>query len=293
MNTKTILAIPQFSNLNPLQNFYVSDLALHLKKHDKLIQKLHAHDFYVCVIFTAGTGIHVIDFKSYQIAPGRIFFLHPGQLHTWQFTLPAQGYIFFHTKDFLDLMFPPHQLNHFPFYYSRQNTPELTINSTELHFVLPYFKDVLQEYHSDENLMKYNKIASLIQVIYISLSRVYVTKKNTHTTIELRHMKIVHDFEELIYLNFRQWNTLVTYADTLGLSTKHLNRIVSSFTGKTAKTLLTEHVILQCKMALINSDDSLTDVALKLGFNELSYFSKFFKKHEGITPLAFRGKYIM
>ena len=54
--------------------------------------------------------------------------------------------------------------------------------------------------------------------------------------------------------------------------------------------LLGKMKIIEAKFLLLRVDTSVSDVANRLGFEDLSYFSRFFKKHEGITPIDFRKK---
>lgn len=67
----------------------------HLKSSHKHIEKPHRHDFYVTVLFTHGSGVHEIDFQSYDVQPGSLFFLSPGQIHSWELSDDTEGYIFF------------------------------------------------------------------------------------------------------------------------------------------------------------------------------------------------------
>lgn len=52
--------------------------------------------------------------------------------------------------------------------------------------------------------------------------------------------------------------------------------------------MINERVILEVKRMLIRTEYDISEIAYKLGFNELSYFSRFFKRHTGMTPLGFR-----
>ena len=58
--------------------------------------------------------------------------------------------------------------------------------------------------------------------------------------------------------------------------------------GVSAGTLIRERVILEAKRLLINLDLMVSEIADKLNFDDQSYFIKFFKKYEGITPEKFR-----
>ena len=78
------------------------------------------------------------------------------------------------------------------------------------------------------------------------------------------------------------------YAALLYITPNHLNALCNDFLGVSAGVLIRERVILEAKRLLINLDLLISEVAAKLNFDDQSYFIKFFKKHEGLTPEKFR-----
>ena len=122
-----VLKINQFEETESLKDFYINSFSNHISLNKKLIARPHKHNFYLCVMFIKGTGVHEIDFNSYSITPGSVFFLRPGQTHFWKFDSPPEGFIFFHSQEFYELKFLKHKLHEFPFYYSFQNPPLLQL----------------------------------------------------------------------------------------------------------------------------------------------------------------------
>lgn len=125
----TVLNIDQFKNSKVLKDVYVNTFSQHINLNQDLINKPHSHNFYLCVLFTEGTGTHEIDFNSYSINPGKVFFLKPGQTHFWKFDTEPKGFIFFHSQEFYEMTFVNHRLTNFPFFYSYQNPPVILLKS--------------------------------------------------------------------------------------------------------------------------------------------------------------------
>ena len=73
----------------------------------------------------------------------------------------------------------------------------------------------------------------------------------------------------------------------MNISPKHLNRITQTVMQKTASEIITERVILEAKRMLIYLDESLVEIAFRLGYEEYSYFARVFRKNAGITPSQF------
>ena len=78
------------------------------------------------------------------------------------------------------------------------------------------------------------------------------------------------------------------YAELLYITPNHLNALCNDFLGVSAGTLIRDRVILEAKRLLINLDLMVAEIADRLNFSDQSYFIKFFKKYEGITPEKFR-----
>lgn len=285
-----VLKIDQFRESKPLNNFYVNLFSNHIALNRQLISKPHSHNFYLCVLFTAGSGIHEIDFNTYTINPGKVFFLKPGQTHFWKFNSKPEGYIFFHSQEFYEMQFLNHKLNSFPFYYSYQNPPVLDLDKNNQNLLPLKFKELFKEYQQN-NLLKDLKTKNLISDIYIELTRVYTAGSKEDNLISSRYSTILEALETLIDTHFYTEKLPKFYASQLNITTKHLNRVVKQTINKTTNQLISERILLEAKRLIVHSNNNLTNVSHTLEFSDYAYFSKFFKSKTGVTPLAFKKKY--
>lgn len=285
----TVLDIDQFKTLKVLSNFYVNTFSNHFQTNKDLIGTPHSHNFYLCILFTKGAGIHEIDFNSYDINPGNIFFLKPGQVHSWKFNTEPEGFIFFHSKEFYEMHYVLHELKTFPFYYSYQNPPFIKI-SENIQEITFKFQHLLQEYRGSEAL-KEVKIVSCITDIYITLTRLYTSNVDVEDFSHPSYLKILESFEKLIEQNYENQKLPKFYADQLNMTTRHLNRIVKETVNKTTNQLISERVILEAKRLICHSDNSLVSISEILGFNDYAYFSRHFKNKTGIKPIDFQKTY--
>ncbi|MDP2526259.1 helix-turn-helix transcriptional regulator [Maribacter dokdonensis] len=285
-----VLHISQFLKNKPLHSLYVNSFADHIQINKNLINKPHSHNFYLCVIFTKGTGTHEIDFDTYPIEPGKVFFLKPGQTHFWKFESQPEGYIFFHSQEFYELKFLDHSLNSFPFYYSNQNPPLLQLSKEKLIHLTTVFQELFTEYR-EENLLREAKIISLIHYIYIELTRAYTADTIIEKLGSNSYANILERLEKLINAHFYTEKLPKFYAEKLSITTKHLNRVVQKTISKTTTTLISERITLEAKRLIVHSNDNLANVADTLGYSDYAYFSKFFKSNTGMTPMEFRKIY--
>lgn len=85
--------------------------------------------------------------------------------------------------------------------------------------------------------------------------------------------------------------TVAELADVAGLSARQLHRKFIEFFGMSVQEFLSRTRIQAASDALLNSDDSIVDVALRFGFCDQSAFTQQFKKHVGLTPHRFRREH--
>lgn len=79
------------------------------------------------------------------------------------------------------------------------------------------------------------------------------------------------------------------YAEKMNISSKYLTNIVNQVTGHTPKTIIDQYVILQLKMHLKRTTQSIKEMAWEFHFADVSFFCRYFKKHTGLTPQQIRS----
>ncbi|WNW02394.1 AraC family transcriptional regulator [Tenacibaculum sp. HL-MS23] len=95
-------------------------------------------------------------------------------------------------------------------------------------------------------------------------------------------------FLDLLNENFKSERSVQFYADVLCITSGYLSKVLKEVSGKTANQLIDEAVILEAKLLLNNPILSISEIAENLQFSDQSFFGKFFKKHTGLSPTAFR-----
>lgn len=88
--------------------------------------------------------------------------------------------------------------------------------------------------------------------------------------------------------NHAQAMTMADHADTLGVTPTHLSRACKAATGRTAADLLTERVLYAARLALMETQAPIQDIARHLGFGSAAYFTRFVQQHTRQTPSALR-----
>jgi AraC family transcriptional regulator, transcriptional activator of pobA len=286
MAKSTVYGISDFGKIDT-NLFYANRLNAHVKEH-RFTELPHKHNFYLVILVTKGSGRHEIDFRNYQVGPGSVFLMQPGQMHWWKLSNDIDGFVFFHSRDFFEEGYTRSVINQFPFFQSFQNLPYLKINKTRIPVLTPLFSEMVKDYRSPETIYKNQKLHALLNLVYIAIAGLYPVDEHKSS----RYLETFADFEALIKNNFREHRLPNYYASALNITEKHLNRICRDCVDKTSTQLIAERVLLEAKRLLIQSKQNITEIGDELSFSDTSYFVRFFKKHEGETPLTFQKKYL-
>src|ERR1700738_2816399 len=98
-------------------DFLIENLSSYLDKHYQHLHFPHRHSFYHLVLFTKGSGSHNIDFTKFDVKPFQIYFMIPGQVHSWHFESETDGYIInFSEIFFKSFLLNPDYLERFTFF---------------------------------------------------------------------------------------------------------------------------------------------------------------------------------
>lgn len=263
-------------------NLYVNTFQNHLKEH-RFIESLHRHDFYVLVLFTNGTGLHKIDFDTFDITKGSLFLMQPGQIHLWELSSDIDGYIVFFSKEIYNLHFRDKKIEEYLFFQSSKNKPELVLNIDEMKQIQPFFELMVNENQEDQ-LQKKDKMLNLLDCILIEILRIYNIESN-HLTSTYNHK--LKEFELLLEQFYKIEKSPSFYANKMAITLKHLNRISKNILNITITELITRRVILESKRIMVDKNKTIAQISDELGYSNYSYFSKLFKKNVGITPTEF------
>lgn len=103
-------------------------------------------------------------------------------------------------------------------------------------------------------------------------------------------LKVIREFNILVEKHFREFHQVKDYANLLFKSPKTLSNLFPKYGDKTPLMMINERILLEAKRLLLHSEKSTNEIASELGYNDSSNFSKFFKKHEKLSPNAFKKK---
>jgi AraC family transcriptional activator of pobA len=267
----------------------ISRFEPYLETHKNLFAT-HRHSFYHLVLFTSGSGTHTIDFENFEVKPGQIYFMIPGQVHSWSFEGFTDGYIINFSASFIQSFILQHgYLDNFSFFSGNLADAVINLPDETYAAVKALFETILAEAASPATAS-----ADMIRLLMLQIF-ILVNRLSTNPVLggnSSYNQILLKSFKNLIEHHYTDIKLPKDYAAMLYITPNHLNAVCKDLMGVSAGELIRNRVLLEAKRMLTNPQLSISEISLKLNFSDNSYFTKFFKKLEDITPEEFRKKII-
>ncbi|WP_452599732.1 AraC family transcriptional regulator [Pontimicrobium sp. MEBiC01747] len=269
---------------NLLGNFTIRTLQDLLNGKD-MFHELHRHDFYFILIVKKGLGNHEIDFVNYELSDYSVFIVRPGQVHQLELRSDSIGYMIqFNSEFYSPIEKKPNVL------LQKASTKNFYQLKEEGFLRLDMLlMSISNEYKSKSEEYK-EVIKSNLQILFIELMRLRNTNTKGSANKDLYVQERLEEFLQLLETNITSEKQVSQYANMLNLSNYQLNSITKQTLGKTASELINEQIILESKRYLLATSNQVNEIAYYLGYEDVSYFIRFFKKHTGYSPEVFRQK---
>ncbi len=269
-------------------DFQAEHFSDYLHKHYQHLHFPHRHTFYHLVLFKDGKGSHTIDFNRYNVKPQQVYAMTPGQVHSWHFTAPVSGYVINFSENFFkNFLFNQHYLDGFSFFSGNSADGVFQLAPNVQAKVQQLFETLIELYN--------NKIPAcdLIRVTLLQLLLLMDMhmQQRQQTQVPKQKLTLLNNFRRLIDKHYKDIKLPKEYADLLYVTPNHLNALCQDLLGKTAGELIRDRILLEAKRLLTNVNLTATEIAYELNFQDNSYFNRFFKKYELVTPDDFRKQF--
>lgn len=171
-------------------------------------------------------------------------------------------------------------------FYGATALPVIMPSSQDLDTLTTVWKMLEQEMVSYDNLQQ-EMLQMMLKRILILCARIYKTQEN-YSSIEHSNVDIIREYNYLVEQYFKEKHTVKEYAGLLNKSPKTLSNLFKKIGDKSPLQFIHERKILEARRLLSYTDKHVSEISYDLGFSEVQAFSRFFKKHESISPIEFK-----
>lgn len=258
--------------------------------------RVHVHGFYEIVWFVEGEGVHYVDFNSYPVAPGTVFFISPGQLHSFDERHDQKGVVLKICSELLnDGAGMDGAYLRYNVFNAFDQRPYTMVSGEDMAIMSDLVRAIEVELGETGRIGHKEYLQSLLKLFLIRVQRNGSIESNTMLNPTRTSHKNFLAFRQLLEDNYHHLHTVKDYALRLNVTTKTLNQYVSECSTYSPLELINNRIALEAKRLLRYSNMTVKEIAYRLGFEDPSYFVKFFKRmaksspadyREGITPVS-------
>ncbi len=223
-------------------------------------------------------------------------FIGPDMISSWQSETREHQGIFCSFSDsfFYTGKENKYFLTELPFFKIDGNSV-LHLTDEQMQYYLSLF-NLMYEEHEQQNEYGDDVLRSYLQLILSKANSQYHTEQCHPDTPDKGGLSLLKGFTALFMRDFKaindgktiQLKKIADYALELGVSQNHLNDTIKSITGKSAGQLVKAQLLKHATMCLTHSEKSISEIAYRLGYEDPSYFARYYKKHTGQSPSEIR-----
>lgn len=146
----------------------------------------------------------------------------------------------------------------------------------------------IEEFHTSDHIQN-EMLLVLLKRLIIYITRLAKSGYIPGKMLPDERFHLIRKFNLLVEANFKSEHSVSFYAQQLCKSPKTLSNLFAIFNQKTPSQIIQERITIEAKRLLFYTDRSIKHITFELGFEDVSYFSNFFKKNAGISPSDFRN----
>lgn len=262
--------------------------------HD-LTEVEHRHDFCELVVVTGGSAFHVLENDRFPVTAGDIFLLQGRQRHYFCDRRNLSLINVMYDSEKINL--PENELRRMPGYcalfileptFRRQHrfASHLHLKRIALGRVERLI-ETMEEECTHQTAGYETVLRSKLLELIVLLSRSYVNAETTEATALLRAGKVIGALES----EFRKDWKLDELVNISHMSRSTLMRVFRKATGQSPIEYLVRLRIQKSMKLLHNTNMNITEIAMEIGFNDSNYFTRQFRKTNGMSPTAYRNQH--
>lgn len=248
----------------------------------------HRHDYYTVIWAKKACGLHYIDYNKYEIKPNILFFVSPGQVHQVITSPDPEGVVLMFNPEFLHRNYISIEfITNLGLFSDTSDIPPLTIDTQGAQKLLLISDNIEKTFRENSQYM-FDSIGAYLKLFLIECNN-YAIKSTSRNTQTIQSGRILlQKFKTILEEKHTEWHKVADYSNYLNITPDYLNSVIKEIVGKNAKEFIQQRIVLEAKRLGVHTYLSSKEIAYKLGFEDPSHFSRFFKKVDGTSFSDFR-----
>lgn len=229
-----------------------------------------------------------ISLREYELLPGRLMVMLPGQIiEGREISEDFKGLFVAVSQQLLEIL--PKMSNTLSLFLSMKDVPCVDLNKYERDSFIEYHSLIWRKIRNKTNIYRKESVLGLLQALFYEVCNIFrELVPEAPVTGKSRKEYLFEHFFHLLSQYYQSERSVKFYAEQLCLTPKHLSAVVKAVSGKTVGEWIDEYVILEAKALLNSSDMNIQEISDRMNFANQSFFGKYFKHYTGMSPKEYR-----
>ena len=245
---------------------------------------IQRNDHYVFLLCEKGSGKLMVDFENISLDTGSIYYALPGQIHHRMYDQCVAGWYLAIDNLLVSAEFRT-------VFEGKLGLQTPLLLNPNLFNQCQSILSIINNRIGDKGNTKFDShVTNTLLQSFIGIVAGGYSQQGNFVRQESRSNHLTHQFKLMLAENFRSLKSPSSYAKRLNVTQNYLNETIKKNTGFPVSYWITSEILMEAKRLLFHTTVTVKEIAYAVGYNDAAYFSKLFKKHEGVSPLSFRNK---
>lgn len=248
--------------------------------------KMNSENLYRIVWVRGKSASFIIDTVPYQVNQNQMIFFTPHN-HVEVVSEDHELISFSFNREFYCINDHDHEVSCYgQLFYGSPEAPVITL-CEEDQISFGRLMEVFKEEFIYKDHIQGQMLQTLLKRMLIKCSRL-IKEKMENPEMPQSKLDLIRKFNVLVEQNFKEKHQVQDYAELLFKSPKTLSNLFKQFNDKSPLQVINDRLILEAKRQFTNTSKTIEELSYELGYSDAASFSKFFKKHVGLSPNHFK-----
>jgi AraC family transcriptional activator of pobA len=248
----------------------------------------HRHDYHELIWTRSGAGQHLIDGEVSVAEPGTVTLIGRGQVHVFERASGLYGAVVRFGAELL--LADPAARADPGWLLGGRGSRTVQVPPSDVPRLESTLASLAAETRRPADACSLDLQRHLLSAVLLWVERWYDASRTQQRDSDDAEVQLYRRFVDVLERDFARHHDVGHYADELRVPAAALSRALSHVTGRATKEHITDRVMLEAARLLRFTDLSVGEIAFRVGLDDQMYFSRAFKRHYGVSPLAYRDR---
>jgi AraC family transcriptional activator of pobA len=248
----------------------------------------HRHDYHELIWTRCGAGHHLIDGEVSVVEPNTVTLIGRGQVHVFERARGLYGAVLRFGAELL--LADPAARADPGWLLGGRGTRTVQVPASDVPRLESTIAALAAETRRPADACSLDLQRHLLSAVLLWVERFYDAARTQQRESDDAEVQLYRRFVDVLERDFARHHDVGYYADSLAVPPAALSRALSHVTGRATKEHITDRVMLEAARLLRFTDLGVGEIAFRVGLEDQMYFSRAFKRHYGVSPLAYRDR---